>query len=121
MPAQAGALTFTIVARGKPIPIKDFPVKRVAGGVQASPWASARVFARSFQERAHGGAYIPNAFRARVGEGREPVRKLYGPNLAKELLGLTRNDRAIPDLFLRSAAIEVPPRILAALGKVLGQ
>jgi hypothetical protein len=120
MPAKPGALAFTIVAKGKPIPITDFSVRRVAHGVQASPWASARVFARSFQEKAPGGEFLPGAFRARLSEAREPIRRLYGPNLAKQLLGITRNDQTIPELFARSAAIHVPPQIIKALSKALG-
>jgi hypothetical protein len=120
MPAQPGALIFTIVARGKPIPIREFPVRRVASGVQASPWGTARVFERSFQEKAVGGDFLPGQFRARLGAAREPIRKLLGPNLAKELLGITRDDQTIPDLFMRTAAIEVPPRVMAALTKALG-
>jgi hypothetical protein len=120
MPASVGALAFTIVARGRPIPIKEFPVKRIGSGVQASPWDVARVFERSYQERFAGGGYIPNAFFARAGEAREPVRVLFGPNLAKELLGITRHDETIADLFMRSARLEVPAQIIKALEAALG-
>jgi len=120
MPASPGNLTFTIVARGKPIPIREFPVKRMARGVQASPWATARVFARSFQEKQAGGGYIPGVFMARRNKDRGSVRMLYGPNLAKQMLGLTRDDQTIPQLFMSSAAAEVPQQLLKAMSKAMG-
>lgn len=120
MPAKPGALTFTIVARGKPTPIREFPVRRVAWGVQAAPWAATRVFEHSFQLKMHGGGYVPGAWRARTGPARETVRLLWGPNIAKELVGITRDDQTIPDVFMRSAAREVPPQILKAMAKALG-
>jgi hypothetical protein len=119
IPASVGLLAFTIVVRGRPIPIKEFAAHRVGSGVEATPWAAGRVFARSFQQKTSGGGYIPGAFMARIEEDREPIRRLLGPNLAKELLGITRDDQTIPDLFLASARLEVPPAILRAVAAAL--
>lgn len=121
IPASPNALNFVIVAKGKPIPIREFSPKRVAGGIQASPWGAARVFERSYQEKIAGGGYMPNGYFARIGEGHNPIRRLFGPNLAKELLGITRDDRTIPDLFIEAARAEVPPQILRALEATLSR
>ena len=120
MAATPESLVFTIVVKGKPIPIKEFPVRRVAAGVEAAPWGLTRTFQRSYQEKNGSGGYIPNAWRARLTQEREPVRVLLGPNLAKEMLGITRHNGRMPRLFSDQAALLVPPALLKLLGRAMG-
>ena len=120
MPASMGSLTYTIVVKGKPIPIKEFPVHRVAAGVEAAPWGLTRTFQRSFQDKSPGGGYIANAWFARRGEPREPIRKLLGPNLAKEMLGQTRGNQTMPRLFDEQCLLLIPPIMLKRLARALG-
>ena len=53
---------------------------------------------------------------ARLGDKRYPMRPLHGPNLAKELLGITPGSRT-PAEFLRVAQQHVPPALLARLSR----
>jgi hypothetical protein len=78
----AGQLAYRIVGERKALPIDR--VKGLAvttgpgGGVLAAPWQVLRQFQRSFIEN---GKYM-----ARLGPDRFPIRKLYGPSIAKELV-----------------------------------
>lgn len=117
-PTQA-RMSYTIHAMGPGIPIKEFKVKRVGAGVEASPWGVSRVFERSFQRRGADG-WMPGAFYARKGAERTPFRPIYGPNLAKELVGLTRGSH-LPQVFTSSAALFVPPAILKRLGALVAR
>jgi hypothetical protein len=78
-------------------------------------------FARSFQQRIPGEGLLPAPISARTQEDREPIRRLFGPNVAKELLGITRGDQTIPDLFMQSARTDVAPAIMKAVEAVLGR
>jgi hypothetical protein len=106
--AFEGSLAYQIIATGKGIPIKEFPVEVVQGGVEAETWGAEHLFKRSFRQRYLGG------LRARIGTGRFPVRSLYGPALPKEL-----GQGATPAAFAGAAAEFVPPALLRALGRVL--
>ena len=49
-------------------------------GVSAAPWNKRRIFVRSFIMPRFGRAFI------RTSKSRLPIRPLYGPNLARELV-----------------------------------
>lgn len=104
-----GALTYSIIATGKGIPITEFPVTVTLKGVDAKSWGVDHLFKRSFKEKFKG------ALRARLGPARHPIRALYGPSLPKEL---GKGD--IPTIFYASAAEFVPPAIVKHLAKALG-
>lgn len=71
---------------GPTLPITLFGVSGGKGGVTASPWGRSRTFKRSFvaTKSANSSSIMP--FRARLGHDRKPVRRIYGPNPAKEML-----------------------------------
>jgi hypothetical protein len=92
---HSGGLAYSFEGSGKGLPIEEFPVRAGAGGVVASPWRVSRLFKRSFVKA--GGGY-----RARLGRSRFPIRKLYGPAPAKEVV----KDEALAT-FLRVGPAEV--------------
>lgn len=108
--AAPGRLQYVIVAKGKGLPIKEFPA-RLAKAVIAKPWGVAHVFKRSFGLKGGG----VDGFRARLGPKRFPIRKLYGPSLPKEII---QGDAAV--VFESSAEAFVPAAVIKRLGRVLG-
>jgi hypothetical protein len=107
--AHAGGLSYQIVATGKGIPIKEFPVKSsVHAPVTANVWNIAHTFKRSFTTSGKG------LLRARLGASRMPIRAFYGPALPKEL-GKGQSAQT----FYASAAEFVPPAILKHLAKAM--
>jgi hypothetical protein len=109
--AFEGSLSYTIIATGKGIPIREFPVRLTGAGVVAQVWGVAHQFQRSFGEKDHPGV---EGFRARLGASRLPIRKFYGPALPKEL-GKGESANA----FYRAASEFVPPAILKHLARAL--
>ena len=107
--AHAGGLQYEIVAKAAPIPIEEFPVSVTSKGVDAKTWGVDHLFKRSFSEGGTG------KLRARVGTARFPIRKLYGPNLGKELVG-----PEVQRVFASATAEIVPPIIAKHLAKALG-
>lgn len=117
--ASPGNLRYVIRAKDEPIDIVEFGAKLTGEGVSASPWGVSRVFERSFQQKKRAGARNSQGFMARLSERRYPIRALHGPNLAKELLGITPGSRT-PAEFLRAAHQIVPPALLARLERAFG-
>jgi hypothetical protein len=72
-------LAYIIKGDGKATPINLFP-HSAPGAVTAAPWGVSRTFKRSFVRPDTG------ALSARTTSKRFPVRKLYGPNMAKEVV-----------------------------------
>jgi hypothetical protein len=109
----AGDYHYTIVASGKGLPLTDFRaiVRGGSGGaVIGYPWGVAHRFQRSFSlDGSVAGA------RVRTTSKRFPIRRIYGPSIAKEAM-----QGAVPSVFLLSAQAQVPPIILARLARVLG-
>jgi hypothetical protein len=108
--AGPGSLSYAIVATGKGIPIKEFPVHLTMRGVDADTWGVEHLFARSFGIKGEG----VGGFRARLGTERYPIRRLYGPALPKEL-----NRGVVPSVFVLSAGEFVPPAIMRQLARVM--
>ena len=73
-------LTYTLKARGDETNIAWFGGVQRRKGVSAAPWNKRRIFARSFIVPRFGRAFI------RTSKKRLPIRPLYGPNLARELV-----------------------------------
>lgn len=78
--ANSGSV-YRIVARDGHMPLKDFNARPVKKGVSAAPWNKRRIFRGTFMVASLGG----NVFR-RVGEGRTPIKKLWGPAIPKEMV-----------------------------------
>ncbi len=110
--AYPGKLDYQIIAKGKPaIPIKEFRARLGPRGVVAFPWAKEHDFKRSFV----GKGRVSGGFLARLGKERFPVRRLFGPSLAKEL---DKGESA--QAFNSGADAFVPPAIEKHLDKLLG-
>ena len=73
-------LTYTLKAHGDETNIAWFGGVQRGKGVSAAPWNKRRIFAQSFIVPRFGRAYI------RTSKSRLPIRGLYGPNLARELV-----------------------------------
>jgi hypothetical protein len=110
--SSRGPLSYHIIAAGKGIPIKEFPVRVTKRGVDAKTWGVDHVFKRSFAMK---GRPIATALRARLTGERFPIRVLYGPSLPKEL---TKGSSA--QAFMTSAQLYVVPAVLKHLTKTLG-
>lgn len=107
--ASAGNLEYRIEGRGPGLPIKEFPVRAsVRTPVSADPWGVGHTFARSFKTRGRG------LLLAREGGDRLPVRKLYGPSIAKEIV----KDETAAD-FEGSAGPRVEGAVFKRLGRLL--
>jgi hypothetical protein len=78
--SMPGTLTYTLKARGDETNIAWFGGVQRGKGVSAAPWNKRRIFAHSFIVPKFGRAYI------RTSRSRLPIRGLYGPNLARELV-----------------------------------
>jgi hypothetical protein len=78
--ATPATLTYTLKARGDETNIAWFGGVQRRKGVSAAPWNKRRIFVRSFIVPRFGRAFI------RTSKNRLPIRPLYGPNLARELV-----------------------------------
>lgn len=76
-----GTLTYTLEARGDETNLNLFGARHGKRGVSAAPWATRRVFKSSFMV----GKYSGKVFK-RVGASRFPIRPLFGPNIAREIV-----------------------------------
>lgn len=107
--ASAGNLEYTIAGTGKGMPIREFPVSAAPHApVNARPWGVAHKFARSFMTSAKG------LLRARLGAARMPIRALFGPSVAKEIV---KDETAAH--FEAQAAPRVERAVMKRLGRLL--
>lgn len=79
--ANAGSLLYTLEARGDETNLGLFGARQGKRGVSAAPWAKRRVFKKSFAI----GAYSGKVY-TRTSKKRFPLRPLWGPNIARELV-----------------------------------
>lgn len=106
--SRRAGMTYIIVGEGKGLPITDFP-HSAPGNVEASPWGVVHRFKRSFVKPGSG------AFVARLTSKRFPLRKLFGPSIAKEIV----KDGAL-DAFHAGVAADIVPAIEKRLARLLG-
>ena len=78
--ATPATLTYTLKARGDETNIAWFGGQQRRKGVSAAPWNKRRILRHSFIVPRFGRAFI------RTAKSRLPIRPLYGPNLARELV-----------------------------------
>jgi hypothetical protein len=78
--ATPATLTYTLKARGDETNIAWFGGVQRRKGVSAAPWHKRRIFKHSF--------IVPRFERSfiRTSKNRLPIRPLYGPNIARELV-----------------------------------
>jgi hypothetical protein len=79
---HGGELVASIRSRGQFTSLKDFMPRQTKKGVVAAPWGKRRVFAHTFIGP-NGHVY------KRLGKGRVPIEKLWGPAIPKEMIGET--------------------------------
>lgn len=101
IPASGQLLETRIISRGGHIPLNDFKARQTRRGVSAAPWGQRRVFGGTFIVPSIGG----NVFK-RIGRGRLPIEKLWGPAVPKELV----KDRS-REAFESTVRRVLPPEI----------
>ena len=109
--AGPGSLSFILKVTGKGLPIREFPVQLTLRGVDAETWGVDHLFARSFGIPGTSGV---GGFRARVGNSRYRIRRLYGPSLPKEV-----SKGIVPSVFILTAGEFIPPAIMRQLARVM--
>lgn len=78
--ATSATLTYTLKARGDETNIAWFGGVQRKKGVSVAPWNKRRIFRHAFIVSKFGRAFT------RTSKKRLPIRPLYGPNLARELV-----------------------------------
>lgn len=103
-----GAIAYTISAKAKPLPLRLFRPRQDGTGVKARVWGRQKQYSSAFIVQSLAG----NVFRRR-GASRLPIRVLFGPSLATELV--KDESRAA---FLRVSR-DLPQRVDHELSRVL--
>lgn len=99
--ANDASLTYSIIGRGKHIPLKDFAARQGARGVSATPWGIRRMFKHTFIVASIGG----NVFK-RLGKKRLPIEKLWGPAIPREMVR-----EVTANAFQTTVAASLPARV----------
>lgn len=76
--ASSARLTYILEARGDETNIAQFGARQGAKGVSAAPWGKRRVFKSTF--------FVGGRVFRRTGKARLPIKGVYGPNIARELV-----------------------------------
>lgn len=103
-----GQPVYRIIAKSGAMSLKEFDAKQTAEGVVASPWGRRRVFRHAFILRKLGGHVF-----IRKGKARLPIKKLYGPVLANEMV----RDKSLQEF--NAVAKELPARLRHELAAIL--
>lgn len=103
-----GPISYVISAAHKPLSLKIFKPRQDASGVTAKVWRQNKSFRSAFIVQSLGGHVS-----RRVGRARLPIRQLYGPSMATELI--KDESRAAFQRVIR----ELPPRVNHELARVL--
>jgi hypothetical protein len=118
--AKSGCVVYRIRASAPAVSLKEFDAKQTTTGISAKPWMKRRVFPHTFFLPTLGGHVFVRSGGRRVmvkgkyaGKVRQPIRKLWGPVLANELL---RNQSRAE--FERAVA-ELPARLQHELQAIL--
>jgi hypothetical protein len=107
-PAPGRRIVYRIRAKSPTMSLKEFNPRAVAGGVSAGPWGKRRVFPRAFISASKGGHVF-----VRTGKKRLPVRKIWGPSVAKEMV----KDQSLAEF--QKAVAELPARLRHELEAIL--
>jgi hypothetical protein len=101
--------TYRISSKGGYISLKEFDARQTKNGVSAMVWDKRRVFPHSFIAPTLGGHVF-----VRMGKGRNPIRKMWGPALPAELV---KDETAA--IFLSTVETELPQRLAHEVGALL--
>ncbi len=104
----AGQGTFTIIARDVTMSLKEFSPRRTRAGVSAAPWGHRRTFPHTFF--GPGGHVF-----VREGTSRLPVKKLWGPNIPKEMVK-DQTEQTFYAFTAQALPMELEKWLLRALG-----
>jgi len=110
-------LAYAICANPYPVDIAEFGAAVVSRGISASPWQNGRVFAQSFQNLKWAKFGNTGGYFQRLGPSRFPIRPLHGPNLGKELMGLTPGSE-VPQLVVAQAIAMLPSAIAVRVNRI---
>ena len=99
--ASGASLSYTIRAKGGPIPLKHFKARQTGKGVSASPWNNLHRYKSAFIVASLGGHVF-----WRKGHSRFPIERIAGPNVPKELV-----KDATAEAFQSVTAQELPKRV----------
>jgi hypothetical protein len=108
--ANYGRMVYRIVATGAHIPLRDFGARQTRKGVSAMVWGKRRVFPHLFIVAPRGGGQVF----ARVGKGRLPITKRWGPALPLELV-----KDATAAVFLETVRLQLPDRVGHEINAIL--
>lgn len=79
-------LTASVTATGKPIPLREYNARQLKGGVKVTVTKGNRAFVGPAGRRAFTVDRIGGHVFQRVGKGRLPIKKLFGPSIPGTLL-----------------------------------
>ena len=105
--ATPATLTYALKAHGNETNIAWFGGLQRRKGVSAAPWHKRRIFRHSFIVPRFGRAFV------RTSKRRPPIRPLYGPNLARELV---KDSSAAA---WRSGVVNIVSRVGHEIGRML--
>ena len=107
-PSTVSTLRTVIEGRGSELPLRHFAPKQFKFGVRAKVWGEFQRYPSAFLVRAYNG----DAF-VRQGKARFPIKRMWGPSIAKELV---KDDTR--DTFERSGQ-DVADRAMHELSRIL--
>lgn len=96
--ARTGRLEYKLTFNGRETNLNVFQARQTKQGVSAAPWGVRRIFPHTFIVGKYGGRVFKRTGEASAdtryklmdyghkGHGRLPIRQVYGPNLAREVL-----------------------------------
>lgn len=111
--ASASNLTYQVDAKDGWMSLKDFSAREVRAGTSAAPWKKRRLFTGAFMMGGPKGRRVPIAklnghVFVRSSKERLPIRKLWGPNIAREMI----RDGAAPVIVWREDVERLPLLIM---------
>jgi hypothetical protein len=96
--ATGGRLEYKLEFNGRETNLAAFQARPTSTGVSAAPWGNRRIFPHTFFVAKYGGRVFKRTGEAsdstryklmdygHKGHGRLPIRQVYGPNIAREIL-----------------------------------
>ena len=106
--ASANMLTYVLEAKGDETNVSFFGARQGKRGVSAAPWGRRQVFKSTFMIAGYGGRTYK-----RTSGNRFPIKAVYGPNIARELV---KNETAAA---FRNASGGIADRVAHEIARVL--
>jgi hypothetical protein len=116
-PGGGQTLEGKVIARGRPIPLKDFGAKQMTWGVQAKVWGRVQRFPGTFifagTYRSGNPVGHGHVFHRTSAKGL-PVEKMFGPSVPEEMV----KDESVA-VFQTTVATMLPARVAHEMGRLL--